>query len=90
MKLVSTIFGLLGGFIVGMLLTEDIVGGGIGAGIGLFVFRWIGGKVGSKSIEAEAEAISGPKRNTAKAIFWWFILFIIAATALILFGLKYK
>jgi len=92
MNFMRALFGLIGGAAIGVTITGEALGGGLaGAVIGLII-SWfigkIGGRAGEAIVEAEASAISGPKRNAAKAIFWWLALFILAAVALVRTGIS--
>ena len=86
MKVLGTIFGLLGGFVIGTLFSKSVVIGGVGAVIGGIIMGKIGGSFGEKAVEAEAKSLSGEKRSIVGAVFWWFVLFAIGASALILIG----
>ena len=88
MKVLGFIFGALGGFVAGMIFTKSAVIGGVGAAIGGIVVGAIGSCIGEKAVESEADSLSGEGHSVAGAIFWWFILFLIGAAALIFFGLS--
>jgi len=86
MGIMRIIFGILGGFIAGQFITQDLLGGGIGAAIGGIIVKMMGSSIGKNAVESESNAISGKNRSVAKTIFWWFILFAIGASALIIYG----
>lgn len=84
MKTLVAIIGLIGGFIGGSLATKSLIGGGVVGVLGALLLPALIGGLGAKAVKSEADALSGPRRSTAKAVFWWFVLFIILAVAIIL------
>jgi|GEM_PF-2993845 len=87
LKILMIVFGMIFGFVAGAFFTHHIVGGGIFAIIGGAIFKGIASRFGKSAVKAEAESLSGEKRSVWKTLFWWFILFIFAAVAIILKGL---
>ena len=83
MKILGFVFGALGGFVAGTILTKSVVGGGIAGAIGAIIVPVIGGVVGKKAVESEADSLVGEGKSIIKTLFWWFVLLIIAAAALI-------
>lgn len=76
-KVFGFIIGAIAGGIATFILTENPIGAGVGGLFGGWILSALVNKFAGSAIDEEEKALSGKGHSVGKAIFWWFVLFLV-------------